>query len=228
MHSSSINQLFLVNSATDKLELEKRARNNMNNLGIGERIKKLRETNGLTQVDLAKMLKITHQSISKWEREDSIPDTLMIVELSKTFSVPTDYLLLGKTKNLKESKHDNSPMLKVESIEELSHEELLILYSDELVKDMSDENRCILQDLGFISICSNPEWTVEGKQLSDGFWYNCCEAILKEIKDNRSIEDVYLNVNRQIDVPRKLFNRFVDDLVAIGRIPRISQLFQKS
>lgn len=197
----------------------------MSKFGIGERIKKLREMNNLTQTDLATKLKITHQSISKWEREESVPDTLMVIELSKVFSVSTDYLLVGKTDCLREENNGN---LKVRTIKELSHEELLALYSTVLVKDMEEKDRVMLQNLGFISLGSNPEWTVEGKQLSDKYWYNCSEAILKEIEENTNIVEVYLAVNKKIDISKKLFYRFIDDLVSSGKITQISSLIQKN
>lgn len=183
---------------------------------IGERIKKLRELNGMTQSQLSSKLNITHQSISKWERDESIPDTLMIIELSKVFSVSTDYLLLGKVKKIK----------KLESIEELSYEELIGLYSSELVKDLTAENLNILQSLGFVSTENNPEWTKEGKQLSDKYWYNCCEAIFEELKENSDIDNVYLNVSKKIDIPKELFYQFIDDMSANGKLPKVSHLLK--
>ncbi len=199
----------------------------MSKLGIGERIKKLRETNHLTQAELSRNLSITHQSISKWEREESVPDTMMIIELSKVFSVPTDYLLLGKTSIIEVRNTDEAALLNVKSIGELSHGELLALYSAELVKDMSIDNRKLLQNLGFISIGNTPEWTLEGKQLSDEYWYRCSELILKEIENSSNLDEIYLLINKRIELPKQLLYQFIDNLVSIGKIEHVSSLIMR-
>lgn len=219
----STNQLFLIIESSDKLKVNMKGRLDMDIVRIGQRIKELRKTHRLTQADLARMLQLTHQSISKWERGESTPDILMVVELSRIFSVSTDYLLLGKAKQSGKNS-EGSTGLKAKVIEELSHGELLALYSTDLVEDMNNRNRYILQNLGFITIGSHPEWTIEGKQLSDEFWYHCCDLILKAINENRSIKDVYLSVNRHVDIPEELFYRFIDDLLINGKISQMSHL----
>ena len=60
---------------------------------VAERIKALRESNGLTQADLARKLSITRSSVNAWELGISVPSTQYIVELAQIFHVSTDYLL---------------------------------------------------------------------------------------------------------------------------------------
>lgn len=60
---------------------------------IADRIKNLREVNGMTQSALAKKLGITRSSVNAWEMGISVPSTQYIVELSRIFCVSTDYLL---------------------------------------------------------------------------------------------------------------------------------------
>ena len=59
---------------------------------IADRIKHLREVNGMTQSALAKKLGITRSSVNAWEMGISVPSTQYIVELSRIFCVSTDYL----------------------------------------------------------------------------------------------------------------------------------------
>lgn len=47
----------------------------------------------LSQVDLAKALGVTKQSISNWENNNIQPSIDMLIHLAKFFSVSTDYLL---------------------------------------------------------------------------------------------------------------------------------------
>ena len=60
---------------------------------LGEQIKKLRESRNLSQVQLAKDLNISKQSVSNWENENILPSIEMLMALSGYFSVSTDYLL---------------------------------------------------------------------------------------------------------------------------------------
>ena len=60
---------------------------------VADRIKTLREQQGLTQTELSKMLGITRASVNAWEMGISVPSTQYIVELAYIFKVSTDYLL---------------------------------------------------------------------------------------------------------------------------------------
>ena len=60
---------------------------------VSDRIKALRESQGLTQSELAKQLGITRSSVNAWEQWISVPSTQYIVELATIFKVSTDYLL---------------------------------------------------------------------------------------------------------------------------------------
>lgn len=60
---------------------------------IAEKLKTLREQLGMTQAELARKLGLTRSSVNGWEMGLSVPSTPILVELSKTFNVSTDYLL---------------------------------------------------------------------------------------------------------------------------------------
>jgi len=64
---------------------------------IGEKIQYLRRKRGLSQDQLAEMVDVSRQSISKWERDESLPEITKIVILSEIFDVTTDYLLKKDT-----------------------------------------------------------------------------------------------------------------------------------
>ncbi len=59
---------------------------------IGQIIKGLRKERGFTQEELAEMLNISAQSVSKWENDTSMPDISQIVPLASVFGVTTDTL----------------------------------------------------------------------------------------------------------------------------------------
>lgn len=60
---------------------------------IAERIKELRLENGLSQSQFGKLLAVSQDTVSLWEKGKSIPTTELIITISKKFSVSSDYLL---------------------------------------------------------------------------------------------------------------------------------------
>lgn len=85
---------------------------------LNERIRKLRQERNWSQVDLAKKLNVTKQSVSNWENDNIQPSIDMLVKLARVFSVSTDYIL-----GLEERRY-----LEVTGLtdEEMSHIQLVI------------------------------------------------------------------------------------------------------
>lgn len=65
---------------------------------IGENIKRLRRSKGMTQEELAEILNISNAAVSKWERGDSLPDISMLFPLADYFGVSVDTLMGHKKK----------------------------------------------------------------------------------------------------------------------------------
>lgn len=63
------------------------------NLYIGENIKRLRRQKGITQEKLAERMHISTTAVSKWERNETLPDISMVLPLASYFGVSTDELL---------------------------------------------------------------------------------------------------------------------------------------
>lgn len=60
---------------------------------IADTIKELRLARGWTQAELARRLGITRNGVNAWEQGLSTPSLASVIELSKVFSVSSDYLL---------------------------------------------------------------------------------------------------------------------------------------
>lgn len=60
---------------------------------LGEQIKELRLNRNMSQVELAKKLFVSKQSVSNWENENIMPSVEMLIKISEIFGVTTDYLL---------------------------------------------------------------------------------------------------------------------------------------
>ena len=60
---------------------------------LGEKIVKQRKELNYTQEQLADILGVSRQSISKWESDIAYPETDKLIELGKLFDCSMDYLL---------------------------------------------------------------------------------------------------------------------------------------
>lgn len=60
---------------------------------LSEQIKNLRTAKGINQVELAKCLGVTKQSVSNWENENIMPSIDMLIKIAEYFGVTTDFLL---------------------------------------------------------------------------------------------------------------------------------------
>ena len=60
---------------------------------LGEKIAKQRKQLNYTQDQLAEILGVSRQSISKWESDITYPETDKLIELGKLFNCSMDYLL---------------------------------------------------------------------------------------------------------------------------------------
>lgn len=60
---------------------------------FGERMKQLRCSHNLSQVDVAHDLHVSKQTVSNWENNNIFPSIEMLVKLADYFAVSTDYLL---------------------------------------------------------------------------------------------------------------------------------------
>ena len=63
---------------------------------IGKRIAALRREKNLKQDDLAQMLEVSPQAVSKWENDQTCPDISLLPKLAKILGVSVDELLSGK------------------------------------------------------------------------------------------------------------------------------------
>lgn len=58
-----------------------------------ENLKTLRKNKGFTQEEVAARLNVVRQTVSKWEKGQSVPDAEMLVKLAEIFEVPVSQLL---------------------------------------------------------------------------------------------------------------------------------------
>lgn len=72
-------------------------------MSIGEKIYELRKKKNMSQEELANVLNVSRQTISKWETGESNPDFDKIVPLCNFFEISTDEFLRGGNPVLEET-----------------------------------------------------------------------------------------------------------------------------
>lgn len=60
---------------------------------LGGKLKKLRKENDYSQQQVAEILHITAQAVSKWENNKSVPDITTLVQITDLYNVSLDYLI---------------------------------------------------------------------------------------------------------------------------------------
>ena len=106
---------------------------------LHENLRLKRKKRGLSQEELASRLHVVRQTISKWEKGLSVPDSEMLIEISERFDVPVS-TLLGDT------------------IEPAEKEDLIKIMSDKLalineqLANAAERKRRITRSLSFAGI----------------------------------------------------------------------------
>ena len=64
-------------------------------MSIGERIVEMRTAKNMSQSQLAQALSVSRQAVSKWENDQSSPDTIHLVQLADILDTEVAYLATG-------------------------------------------------------------------------------------------------------------------------------------
>ncbi len=70
-------------------------------MSIGERISELRKQQNISQGQLAKALDVSRQAVSKWENDQTAPDTINLIRLADLLGTDTEYLATGAHSKIK-------------------------------------------------------------------------------------------------------------------------------
>ncbi|MBN2536449.1 MAG: helix-turn-helix domain-containing protein [Spirochaetales bacterium] len=96
---------------------------------LGKRIKQQREKLSYKQVDIANVLQISPQAVSRWEKGENAPDISLLVPLARLLHVTTDWLLGYyelDNKNIEASVFVSSIMGLTNKMQKMNNEEAVI------------------------------------------------------------------------------------------------------
>lgn len=84
----------------------------MNQIKIGEFLKKLRKEKGLTQEQLAEQFNVSRRTISRWETGNNMPDLDILIEIADYYEVDLRELIDGERKSGKVNEDLKETLLK--------------------------------------------------------------------------------------------------------------------
>ena len=64
---------------------------------IGKNIAELRKSSGMTQEQLAEILGVSSQTVSKWENDTTMPDIMLLPTIAGSFDITVDELYGGRS-----------------------------------------------------------------------------------------------------------------------------------
>lgn len=168
---------------------------------IGERLLKLRKEKNISQEELANVLDVSRQTVSKWETDQSTPDFDKIIPLCEYFGITSDELLTGN-QNIKEAKKEN---VKSNFARNIAISVMLYIFAlIAIIALAGGLNKPILGVsvfFGFIAIAT-------GLLIYNGIYYSKESEDPKEKKDD-SIEKQVMSIIDIIGVTIYLFVSFM-------------------
>ena len=145
------------------------------NIRIGERIKLLRKKNKITQDELAGVLKVTAQAVSRWENCASDPDIALIPSIANFFNISIDELFgycQEREKKIDELLEKVQILSFQNTREDVNFDECISLLRAGLAEFPGNEKimhklACVLTDTGWMR---HSQWLSYGE---DGHIINC-------------------------------------------------------
>ncbi|SHN02431.1 DNA-binding transcriptional regulator, XRE-family HTH domain [Anaerosporobacter mobilis DSM 15930] len=149
-------------------------------MSFAENLKSIRKERHLSQEELAEIMGVSRQAISKWEQGSGYPEIEKLLLLSKKLNVSLDYLMLGEVESIERNKANNIivPTGKI-TIKSYDGKSIVncykVLASHVMYKAKDDEPKYWL-----IGVNSGAIWGEKSIVLG---WYTDEENIKKEMEE---------------------------------------------
>lgn len=83
---------------------------------LGDKLTKLRKDNNYTQEQLADILEVSRQAISKWENNMAYPETEKLIKLGELYNCSMDYLLKDNAEDIRRNADESSANAKSKTV----------------------------------------------------------------------------------------------------------------
>jgi len=150
-------------------------------MNFAEKLKLIRKERNITQEQLAELLSVSRQAVSKWESGAGYPETEKLLIISKELNVSLDYLLLDETVLEEKKEKEEKPVvyatgggIAIPTYDQKNIVSCLTVKSSSILGAGKDEPKYILNGIDKITF-----WGEHSTLLG---WYANAEDIKKEIK----------------------------------------------
>ena len=109
---------------------------------FGERLYELRKKKNVSQEELAELLDVSRQSISKWENDKAYPEMTRLLFMSEYFDVSLDYLMRG----VEDSENNEKTIASYKA-------QNMLMFWNSFISNLSDKQRKLLMVLYVLLIC---------------------------------------------------------------------------
>ena len=82
-------------------------------MSFGENLRMVRKERNISQEDLAELLNVSRQAVSKWEQGSGYPEMEKMITLAKTLNVSLDFLVSGQNPEAAAPKIQRQPTGKI-------------------------------------------------------------------------------------------------------------------
>lgn len=152
-------------------------------MSFGENLQSIRKQNHLSQEDLAEMLGVSRQAVSKWELGEGYPEVEKLLVLSKKFNISLDSLMGNESADINPEKEKPSAAIRIVS----PHEGVIISTSKVTRSPQFRGGKNSPKYALFASDGNDPSfWGVQNTFLA---WYRNLEDVTKEIEEIRKALD---------------------------------------
>lgn len=184
-------------------------------MSFGENLRSVRKQRNITQEELAELLGVSRQAISKWESDNGYPETEKLLMLSKTLNISLDYLM-NDSMEIKERKQTEEKSIVYAPIGEIAittynKQNVVVCHSVKTSKILwpgKGEPKYILNGIDKVTF-----W---GEHTTILGWYATSEDIEKEIKE------ITEAINRGVGTYELKYNAEVEEVGAFGS-PKIKK-----
>lgn len=145
-------------------------------MSFADNLKTIRKEKQISQEDLAELLDVSRQAVSKWEQGNGYPEVEKMIILSQKLNISLDYLMCGECESFKmqDKAKTSTGKIAIKSHDSKSIVSCYKVISSPIFNSKNDEPKYMLNGINGVSF-----WGESSTLLG---WYANTENIQKEIE----------------------------------------------
>ena len=146
-------------------------------MSFSDNLQKIRKDNGLSQEELAEMLGVSRQAVSKWELGEGYPEVVKLLVLSKKLNVSLDSLMGGEVPRRTPGENASKSVIRI-----VSPHEGVIVSASRIMRSQEFRGGANSPRYALYASDGN-EMSYWGAQNTFLGWYRNLEDVTREITD---------------------------------------------